>query len=145
MPNISLSTDILVGYPTETNDDYETTINAVKKIRFDTAFMFKYSVRSGTKSSLLVDAVSEEEKLKRLQHLIETQNNITKQKNMDNVGKIEEVLFDNVSKRNKKYMIGKTDSFKNLVAEGNQSLIGKIKKVKIVELNGNTFKGLICE
>lgn len=141
IPKIALSTDILVGYPTETDKDYQMTIKAVKELRFDSAFMFKYSVREGTKASKLNDSVSEEVKLQRLQNLINIQNKITKEKLKERLGDIEEVLFESVSKNNKKEILGKTDTFNNVVVEGEESLIGQVKRAKLSKLAGNTFKG----
>ncbi len=143
--NISLSTDVLVGYPTESENDYEMTVKAIKEIEFDTAFMFKYSIREGTSSSKLNDSIPEEEKIRRLQNIISIQNKITKKKNKEKIGTIEEILFESISKSNSTELLGKTDSFNDVVAEGDRSLIGKIKKVKITDLKGYTLKGQIID
>lgn len=145
VPKIALSTDILVGYPTESESDYEDTLKIVEEIKFDTAFMFKYSLREGTKASTLIDNVPEEEKLSRLQHLIEIQNSITKEKLQERIGDMEEVLFENSSKKNKDEISGKSDTFNSVIVADDKSLIGKIKKVEFKELIGNTYKGIIVE
>ncbi len=145
IPNISLSTDILVGFPTESEGDYQKTYDAMKDIEFDSAFMFKYSPREGTKAYNMKDIVEEETKLFRLQKIIELQNEITKKKNEKRIGVVEKVLFDYFSKNSNKDIIGKTDTFKNVVVKGNDELIGKIKNVKLISLSGNTFRGRIVD
>ncbi len=142
-PNIALSTDVLVGFPTENDDDYRMTLEAIKKIQFDTAFMFKYSVREGTKASKGEDSVPEKVKLERLQEIIYTQNNITKSVNKKRIGMVEKVLFDYKAKNNTNGYIGKTDSFKNVVVDSESSIIGNIENVKLDSLSGNTFIGKI--
>ena len=141
VPHVVLSTDILVGFPYESEKDYEETFEAVKRIRFDTAFMFKYSIRSGTESSNYPDIVDEEEKKRRLQCIIDVQHQITKEQNLKDLGRTEEVLFESKSKNNPRELLGKTDGNKPVVIRLDESEIGKYKTIVLKSLKGNTFCG----
>lgn len=108
IPDIAVSTDILVGFPGETLEDHEATLRALEDVRFDSAFMFKYSPRSGTVASRLKEEVSEEEKVRRLNEVIAIQNSIIDQKKRDLVGKMVEVLIEGESSRHPGYLYGRT-------------------------------------
>lgn len=139
--NLVLSTDILVGFCGETEDDFKKTYYALDQIRYDHAYMFKYSVRRGSESEKYTNDVHEEEKKRRLQLIIKRQHTITNEINLTNIGKIEEVLFENSSRNNPDDLIGKTDGNKPVVCKLDKSYIGKYVKVKLCELKGNTFIG----
>lgn len=161
IPDLSLTTDLIVGFPGETEEDFQKTLDMVERIEFDSAFMFKYSPREGTKAFLLEDDVPVEEKINRLQCLIELQKNIAKRKNQELISKIEEVLIDGKSKRDKKSWKGKGRSNKRVIIQKekrdrNQSdirefqfpnepedLLGKIVKVRITEADSFTLFGEI--
>lgn len=108
IPDIALSTDILVGFPGETAEDHEATINAMKTVRFDSAFMFKYSPRKGTAASELADDVSEDEKIRRLNEVIRLQNAIIDEKKQGLLGKEVEILLEGRSERNPDHYLGRT-------------------------------------
>ncbi len=145
IPNISLSTDIIVGFPTETNEDFEETIDVLKKVEYDNIFSFIYSRREGTPAAKLNFVLSDEEIHNNFNKLLEVQNEISKRKNDEYVGRIERVLVDGVSKNNDKTLSGRCDSSKIVNFAGDESLVGKYVNVKITEahtwsLNGELVK-----
>lgn len=115
IPNCAISTDVIAGYPTETEEDHKDTLNLMQKIRFDSAFMFKYSPREGTKAANIIDNVPEEEKVRRLNEIINLQNNISREKNALEVGKIVEILVENPSRKNTDDWVGRTDTNKVVI------------------------------
>jgi len=145
--DVSLSTDIIVGFPTETKQDFEKTLDMVRKVEFDSAFMFRYSEREGTKAASFVDDVPEEEKLGRLHILIKLQKEISKKKNLRLLGKTFQVLVDGKSRKDKDKWKGKTKSNKTVIVEGNGSedVLGKIVFVKINEADSFTLFGTLQE
>jgi len=145
MPNIAITTDIIAGFPSETEEQFQRTYDLMKKIRFDYAFTFKYSPRSGTKAAEYTDQVPEEVRLIRLQKLIELQQDITTSKYKEQIGKIKEIYVEQVSKKSKYEMAGKSRDFKITVFPGERSLIGKFVKVIITDAVGWTLKGELIE
>ncbi|MDH5680995.1 MAG: tRNA (N6-isopentenyl adenosine(37)-C2)-methylthiotransferase MiaB [Spirochaetota bacterium] len=141
IPGIALSTDILVGFPYESEKDYIETLEAMKEIRFDTAYMFKYSIREGTESAGYPDIVDETEKIRRLQLIIATQREITKEQNEKDLGRVEELLLESRSKNNPGELLGKTDSNKPVVVALDETMIGGYVPVRLKALKGNTFQG----
>ena len=141
MPDIAITTDIIAGFPGETNKQFQKTYDLMKKIQFDYAFTFKYSPRSGTKAAEYTDQIPEEVRLIRLQKLIELQQNITTLKYKEQIGKIKEIYVEQVSKKSENEMAGKSRDFKITVFPGDRSLIGKFVKVKIKDAVGWTLKG----
>ena len=141
VPDISLTTDLIVGFPSETEVDYRMTLEAVNKVKFDSAFMFRYSVREGTAAARWLDDVSEEEKIRRLKRLIELQKKVSFDRNQLEIGKIRSVLADGYSKRSKNYIKGKTGGSKTVLFEGNADIIGKINNVKIIAADSWTLHG----
>lgn len=137
VPHIAITTDIIVGFPGETEEDFEETLDLVKKVRFDSAFTFLYSVRKGTPAEKYEDQVPEDEKHERFNRLVELLNTITAEKNLACEGKIEKVLVEGPSKRNSKTFTGRTESGKVVNFQGNISMIGNIVPVKITK--GQTF------
>jgi tRNA-2-methylthio-N6-dimethylallyladenosine synthase len=139
---ISLTTDLIVGFPSETEAEYEMTLKAVEDIRFDAAFMFRYSAREGTWAAKnLVDDIPEEEKLRRLQRLIEIQKRISFEVNQKERGQIREVLIDGVSRRDEKVWKGKTDGNKTVLIENDRNLLGKILPIRILRADSWTLHG----
>jgi tRNA-2-methylthio-N6-dimethylallyladenosine synthase len=145
IPNIAITTDIIVGFPGETDAQYNDTFEMMREIEFDSAFMFKYSERSGTKAVDLDGSVAEGIRLDRLQRVIDLQTEITTKKYKDKIGSIQEVYVEAVSKRDKNEMSGKTRDFKITVFEGNSDLINKFLKVQIYDAVGWTLKGKIID
>lgn len=138
---VSLSTDIIVGFPSETEADFEKTPEVMRKVQFDSAFMFRYSIREGTKAASFVDDVPEDEKLSRLHTVIQLQKDISGRKNRELVGKTFEILVDERSKRDENKLKGKTKSNKTVIIEGDKNLLGRIVSVKIDDADSFTLFG----
>ena len=108
MPNIALTTDIIVGFPNETKEDFEETINVLKAVRFDSVFSFIYSKRQGTPASVMEDAISDEEKHENFDRLLEVQNQISREINDACFGKTYELLVEGESKTDENMLTGRT-------------------------------------
>lgn len=143
--NLSLTTDLIVGFPTETEEDFKQTLKMVEKVEFDSAFMFRYSVREKTKAASFPDDVSEEVKLERLHTLIDLQKQISKRKNQRMIGKILKVLVDGKSRRDKDKFKGKTTTNKTVVIQANENILGTIASVKILDADSFTLFGRLEE
>jgi tRNA-2-methylthio-N6-dimethylallyladenosine synthase len=146
--NLSLTTDLIVGFPGEKDEDFQKTKEMIEKIEFDSAFMFKYSPREGTKAFLLEDDVPKDVKLERLQTLIEIQKKISQKKNQRLIDTTEEVLIDGKSKRDKLKWKGKGRSNKTVIISDNKTnkdLLGEIVKVRITDADSFTLFGEIQE
>ena len=141
MPHIALSTDMIVGYPGETEEDFQATVRALKEIRYDSAFLFKYSPRQGTVAAGYVDDVSLEEKQRRLALVIETQRGITDERSARFVGQEVEVLVDGTSPRDQHRVVGKTREFKSTVFPGHAEWIGTLRRLRVTETRGVTLFG----
>jgi tRNA-2-methylthio-N6-dimethylallyladenosine synthase len=141
IPDASITTDIIVGFPTEREEDFEKTLDVVRRVEFDSAFMFRYSVREGTKAALLEDDVPEKEKLRRLHVLIDLQKEISRKKNRRLIGKTFEILVDDRSRRTSSKWKGKTKSNKTVVFEGDEDVLGEIVPVTINDADGFTLFG----
>lgn len=145
IPNISLSTDVIVGFPTETNEDFEETLDVLRKVEYDNIFSFIYSRREGTPAAKLDFVLTDEEIHKNFDRLLEVQNAISLKKNKEYVGHIERILVDGTSKTNPDVLSGRCDSSKIVNFKGDESLIGKYIDVRITEahtwsLNGELVK-----
>jgi tRNA-2-methylthio-N6-dimethylallyladenosine synthase len=141
VPDVSLTTDLIVGFPSETGEEYKMTLDAVKSIGFDSAFMFRYSPRAGTKADRFEDDVPEEEKIHRLNGLIELQKKVAFEKNQSEVGKTRAVLVDGSSRRSKSVLKGKTEGNKTVLFDGMPSLIGTIQGILITSADSWTLHG----
>ncbi len=141
MPEIAITTDVIAGFPGETEEQFQHTYDLMEKIRFDYAFTFKYSPRSGTKAAEFKDQVPEEIRLKRLQKLIKLQEGITLQKYREQIGKVKEIYVEKVSKKSDLEVSGKSRDFKITVFPGDKKLIGQFVKVKITDATGWTLRG----
>jgi len=142
MPNCALTTDIISGFPTETEEDHLETMRIVEQVRFDGAFMFKYSPRENTKAWKMGDDVSDEVKTRRLNEIITLQYEIARQINETTVGTIEHVLIEGPSKRNTEVWVGRTDS--NKITFFNHEdirgyVIGDIVPVRILRTTSTTL------
>lgn len=133
IPDIAITTDILVGFPGETEEDFLETLDLVKKAQFDSAFTFIYSKRKGTPAARMENQVEEEVKKERLTRLMQEQDSITKAINQRLKDKVVEVLVEGVSKANENRLSGRTRTMKLVNFEGPKDLIGKLVKVKITE------------
>lgn len=141
-PDIALTTDLIVGFPSETDEEYAMTLEAVADIRFDAAFMFRYSTRDGTWAAKnLDDDVPEEEKLRRLRKLIDLQKNISFEVNQKEVDRVRQVLIDGTSRRDKRIWKGKSEGNKTVLVEAAQNLLGRIVPIKISRADSWTLHG----
>ena len=143
IPNVGLSTDIIVGFPGETNQDFKDTLNLMKEVKFDSAFNFKYSSRPGTKASEYEDQVDEKVKQLRLQKVIDLQKLHTLELNKKLVGSTQKVLVEKESKLSSDQWAGRTDSNKWVIFNKNGSSINNIVEVKIEKAKGITLHGKI--
>lgn len=145
VPDIAISTDIIVGFPGETEEDFEETLSLVRSVKYDSAFTFLYSVRQGTPAAEYEDQIPEEVKHQRFDRLVEAVNTDSAEKNAAYKGRIERVLVEGVSKKNENTLTGRTEGFKLVDFEGSRELIGYMVNVEITE--GKTFSltGKIAE
>ncbi len=133
LPDIALTTDIIVGFPGETKEDFKETLDIVKKVQFDQAFTFIYSKRKGTPAFKMKDYMTKEEKHRNFDELIEIQNEISKKINDTYIGKTVEVLVDGISKNNLNRYTGRTRTGKIVNFSGENNLPGELVSVKIKE------------
>lgn len=135
-PNISISTDIIVGFPGETEEDFQRTLDIVKKVRYDSAFTFLYSPRIGTPAAKYEDQIPEETKHERFDRLVDAVNEISLEKNSQYVGKVYDILVEGYSKNDESTYCGRTDDFKLVNFTSDKSLDeiqGQIVQVEITE------------
>ena len=141
IPNLTLSTDIIVGFPGETDEEFEDTLDVVRKVKFEQVYMFIYSRRVGTPGNKMQNQIPEEIKHQRfdkLKALVESQ---IKENNQKYVGTIQKVLVEGESKNNSDMLTGRTDSNKVVIFEGQKDLIGTIQDLKIISEHMWYLKG----
>jgi tRNA-2-methylthio-N6-dimethylallyladenosine synthase len=132
IPNICLSTDVIVGFPSETEEDFLDTLEVLKKARFDMVYAFKYSPREGTPAARMKDQVDTEIKEDRIARLLKMQDDISSKNNEKHVGTTMTVLVDSLSRRKDKNTVNARSYGNKLVHfEGDESMIGKYMNVKI--------------
>jgi len=142
IPDCGLSTDIFVGYHSETEEDHQLSLDLMREVGYDSAFMFKYSERPGTYASKhLPDDVPEEEKIRRLNELIALQTEISAQQNKKDEGKEFEVLVEGFSKRSRSQLCGRTEQNKMVVFDKGNHHIGETVRVKITNSTSATLFG----
>ena len=141
VPDITLSTDIIVGFPGETEEDFKETLEVVEKVRYDSAFTFIYSKRTGTPAAALENQVPEEVSKERFDRLLSLVQQISAEKNGDLVGKTAEVLVEEQNKQNPELMTGRTSGNHVVHFPGNCSLIGELINVRLEEGKGFYFLG----
>jgi len=141
VPNVALGTDIIVGFPTETDEEFQMTYDVLKELEYDVAFLFAYSPRQGTPAMRWVDDVPEEVKQERLQMLIQLQNEITARKRQKMIGDTMEVLVENQGRHEDGTVRGRTRCWKNVIFAGSQDDIGKLIPVKVHGYNHHTLLG----
>lgn len=143
IPEIALSTDVIVGFPTETEAEYNDTLEVLNEVKFDSAFMFKYSERNQTVAKRkFPDDVPEEVKTDRLIQLVERQRKINFEKNQPNLGKTFEVLVEGRAKKPDQLM-GRNDANKTVVFPNGGQKVGDLVEVKIAEVTPNTLIGTV--
>lgn len=141
IPDVALTTDIIVGFPGETEENFLDTLDVVSKVKYDNAFMFMYSIRTGTKAATMQNQVEEEVKKERLQRLISLQNDIAKELSKDYFGKTLRVLVEGPSKKNENVMSARTSSNKTVLFEGSKDLEGQFVDVEIYDTKTWTIYG----
>ena len=144
IPDVSLSTDILVGFPGETEDDFQQTLSLMREVQFETAYMYYYNPREGTAACSMKNQIPLEEKKRRVGLVIDLQLQITRDKLLQRVGKKVAVLAEAVSKDCSNELLGRTERDERVVFAGDKSLIGNFVTVILTELTGNTFRAKIC-
>ncbi len=145
IPDISMSTDIIVGFPGETEEDFAETLDVVSKARFDMAYTFLYSKRTGTPAAKNPDQVPEDTKKERFDRLLELQNSISREINDELLGKEVEVLVEGLSKSSKTTYTGRTRGNKIVNFKGREDLVGKLVKVKIETVQTWSLLGKLVE
>ncbi|HOT64945.1 MAG: tRNA (N6-isopentenyl adenosine(37)-C2)-methylthiotransferase MiaB [Dysgonomonadaceae bacterium] len=142
IPDCGLSTDIMCGFHSETEEDHQETLSLMREVRFDSAFMFKYSERPGTfAAKRLEDNVPEEVKVRRLQEIIDLQNQLSQQSNQNDVGKTFEVLVEGFSKRSREQLFGRTDQNKVVIFDKQNYRVGDLVTVRITGHTSATLFG----
>lgn len=141
IPDVSLSTDIITGFCTETEEDHKMTLEVMKEVRYDGAYMFKYSPREKTKAWKMEDDVDEETKTRRLVEIVELQRDISEEKNREAVGKEFEVIIEGISKKSDKMLFGRTAGNKTVIIPLNDAKPGDKIMVKVNRANSATLFG----
>lgn len=145
IPDIFLSSDVIVGFPTETNEDFEDTIKVIEEVEFDHIYSFIYSRREGTPAAKLDFVLSDEEIHKNFNRLLEVQNAISKRKNDAYVGTVQTVLVEGKSIKDDNVLSGRCDSSKIVNFKGSPDLIGKYVKVKVTQAMTWSLNGELAE
>lgn len=144
IPEIAISTDIIVGYPTETEEDFEKTLDVCRKVGYDTAFTFKYSPRPKTRAAKLTP-IDDDIVQDRFDRLLDVLYPIFYEKNKTYIGKTVEVLLESESKNNPEVLTGRTDDYKLVHVKADKDMIGEIVKVKITDNTSFTISGELVE
>lgn len=143
IPGAVITTDIMAGFPGETEEEFGDSLDAMRRVRWDSAFMFMYTPRPGTVAAEMKDRLTREEKVVRLEKMIEIQERISGEKNKDHVGSREEVLVEGVSRRSKDQLMGRIRGDKVVIFDAPPSLIGRIVKITITASAPHTLFGSI--
>ena len=143
IPEVSLSTDIIVGFPGETEADFEDTLDVVRKVNFEQIYMFIYSRRKGTPADRMENQIPEEIKHKRFDRLKELFEQQVEDNNKKYIGTNHKILVEGVSKNNKEMLTGRTNSNKVVIFEGDKSLIGQVLDIQIISEHKWYLKGKI--
>lgn len=141
----ALTTDLIVGFPTETEGEYEQTLEIVDRVRYDSAFMFRYSVRPGTTAAKLDDDVPEEDKIRRLNRLIKLQQQISYEMNQREVGQIRLSLVEGDSRRSSVYRRARTEGNKTVLFKGDGIPVGSVAPIRVTAADAFTLHGEIAE
>lgn len=144
VPDLAISTDMIVGFPGETDADFRNTLELMEKIRYDSAFSFKYSSRPGTAAAGFEDTVAEEEKEERLAALQRLQKRHTQERSEEEEGKVALVLVEGKSNKGEGIMMGRSEGNKVVNFKGDESLIFKTVPVRIVEGHLTSLYGELC-
>ena len=142
IPDVSLSTDIIAGFPTETEEDHRRTLDLIERVGYDGAYTFLYSPRENTKAWAMGDDVPDEVKGRRLQEIIDLQRDISARNNQRHVGTVEEILVDGPSKKDPTQWKGRTDTNKVVVFPHTDQEIGEYIDVRIGRATAATLFGV---
>lgn len=145
LPDVSLTTDIMLGFPGETEEDFNEAVSLLEQVGYEAAFMYYYNPREGTKACSMPDQVPLETKKRRLSKVIDIQLKINRQEMSKRIGNIVQVLVECISKDNKTELLGRTEQDEHVVFAAPESLIGNFANVELLELLGNTFKGRLVQ
>ncbi len=145
VPNCSITTDIIVGFPGETKEDFEETLDVVNKCKYDSAFTFIFSPREGTPAARMKDDVTLEEKNNRLYELNELINKYSKEANDKYLNKVVPVLLESTSEKDDSMLMGYTDTMKLVNVKAGKNLIGKIVNVKITDVKTWSMDGKVVD
>lgn len=140
-PDMCISTDVIVGFPGETEEDFELTRQAFADIRFDMAFIFKYSVRPGTTAEPLGDPISDEVKAQRNQILLDQLGEYSLARNESLIGTVQEVLLEGPAKRGENMFVGRNRGHRKIIVPASERLVGELVKVKVTEASATTVMG----
>ena len=143
VPHVALGTDIIVGFPTETEDEFMQTYDIIKKLQFSVAFFFSYSARKGTPAMRWKDDIPEDVKQDRLQRLLDLQEGINATQRQEILDQVVEVLVEKNNFRDDSLLKGRTRCWKNVLFPGNNSLIGTLQRVKIHSYSNQTLLGAL--
>ncbi|MBD3401478.1 tRNA (N6-isopentenyl adenosine(37)-C2)-methylthiotransferase MiaB [candidate division GN15 bacterium] len=141
---VSITTDLIVGFPSETEEEFELTLEAVRRIGYDSAFMFRYSVRPGTTAARYADDVPEEDKIRRLNRLIELQQSIAYERNQREVGQVRESLVEGYSRRSKEHMRARTDGNKTILFPAGDVAAGTVLPIRVTSADAFTLHGEVA-
>ena len=142
LPDCAISTDLFCGFHSETQDEYEQTLSLMREVGYDSAFMFKYSERPGTFAAKnLEDNIPEDEKVRRLQGMIDLQNKLSEESNLRDVGKVFEVLVEGFSKRSREQLFGRTSQNKVVIFDKQNFKVGQFVKVRVTGASSATLFG----
>lgn len=144
MPDIGLTTDLIVGFPGETEEDFNQTIDLVRQVRYDSAYTFIYSPRQGTVAAEMPNQVDEETAKRRIHELIAVQEQITAETYAAQVGHVENVLCEGVSARSERQITGRTQRGITVNFDGSADMVGSVVPVMITGAGHNTLKGKIA-
>jgi tRNA-2-methylthio-N6-dimethylallyladenosine synthase len=146
MPDVAIGTDVFCGFSDETEEDHQDTLALMREVKFDMAFMFKYSERPGTVAAKrMPDNVPEETKLRRLNEIIALQNEIAYASNQSDIGKIFEVMVEGFSKRSKEELYGRSSQNKVIIFPRQGRKIGEFIKVKVLKASSATLIAEVVE
>jgi tRNA-2-methylthio-N6-dimethylallyladenosine synthase len=144
IPGVALTTDVIVGFPGETDDDFEETLSAVREVGFEDAFTFKFSLRDGTPATRLPasDTIPDEVASERLARLIETVRSSVRDRNLRQLGQRREVLVEKEARRGG-LLQARTRDFKTVIIPGEPAMIGSYVTVELTGTTGSTFTGAV--
>jgi tRNA-2-methylthio-N6-dimethylallyladenosine synthase len=141
IPDLALTTDLIVGFPGETEGEFEETVSAVEEVGYDGAFTFVYSPRQGTEAASLADQVPEEVKRQRIEGLIEVVQRVAAERNQARIGRVEEVLVEGASRTDSAFLRGRTRRNTTVVFAGS-AVAGALSQVRIENATSTTLRGV---